>query len=108
MSLEMMIYLASISDRISWFLIIVGTIASICFIPILAEQTYKTKFGNIAHGVVSLLMIFSGLLLPSEKTVYAMAAANVSKEIVQSKDFKTLYGKTYQLIEKKLDDALDK
>lgn len=128
MSLELMIYLAGIADGIKqafFYLGLWGSILCLVFIIFTAAvrtdtQSWTEKerknFSDFLkeHKKLAGLWIYLfptiftvSLFIPSDRVIYTIAAANASKQIVQSKDFQTLYGKVYKLIEQKLDENIE-
>lgn len=123
MNLEIMIYLAGIAKGLKDLIELIGilsVIGSVGFIFIVSMfmsmdhgsddyLTNITKNKKIVGKMpyIGIALVFVSILIPNDKTIYAIAAANVSKQIVQSKDFTTLYDKTYKLLEQKLDEQLE-
>lgn len=121
MSLELMIYFASVAQSLKTLFMIAGVIGTIAICFFIVITTFES-FGGYSEEdrerakeiqkqflwaklLFPALLVF-GVLIPSERAIYTMAAVNVSKKVVESKDFQTMYSKVYKLIEEKLDDTL--
>ncbi len=123
MSLEWMIYLAGMVDKlvnllgIYQFVFLIATLVMTLaamfssweynqegkFLDLLTKNFKALKSGFIVFIVATVMII----IIPSEKTIYLIAATSVSKEIIQSKGVQTLYDKTFKVLEGKLDAQLD-
>ncbi len=59
--------------------------------------------------IVACVCFFTGAiqsLIPSQQTMYLMLSSEAADKMVQSQDFKKLYTKSYELLNKKIDEAL--
>lgn len=74
------------------------------------EKTLKYQtLRNKLLKIFTLLLVFGALLstlIPSQKTMYAMAAAYYGEQAVKSETFQRLNGKAMQLLEVKIDELI--
>lgn len=118
MSLEIMIYLAGFSEKLNQLAVV--SLFIFCIISFLLSMYYFMSSGDeretfkVILPYYKLFFIFVfvtnliNTLIPSEKTMYLMAATTVSKEIANSDGAKTLYQKVFNLLDGKLDQELNK
>ncbi len=102
MELALLIYLAGIVGKLSAFLSIAGGLLYfiVLFIFIHTEEFKKALLPPV---VVGFLLIFSSVLIPSEKTIYLMAGGYATQEIVTSDTAK----KVLEILNEKLDTELE-
>lgn len=111
MSLEVMIYLASVSDslRILFFaLFAFCAVPSVIFLLMwldMKEDDAKKAFLRLV--VLASVSFFLHAVTPSKETIYLIAATKASKEFIQSKGVNQLYDKTLLVLENKLDEQIN-
>jgi hypothetical protein len=125
MSIATVIYLGDVLSRFHNFVIALNFLVVIAAIFLLIapaiqadlnsyssdKKTYSEYFNlfwkPIKFQILSLIFIIvSSIFVPSKDTLYLMAASNVAEKMVESKDFKQLYQKSYDLLVSKIDEAL--
>jgi hypothetical protein len=104
--IELFIYLANVSDKLSVFLSLLGCIGIVAG-PIGVVVSYSEEnetavrvFKNIVFA--SLTMLFFSCFVPSSRTLYTIAAAHYGQEAVQSE----MAVKVKHLLDLKLDELL--
>lgn len=104
--IELFIYLAGVSDRISPLLWVIGLVCSIGgglgYIIALTEESDKGEFISKRVLFASLIALFINSLIPSANTLYTMAAAHYGKEAVQSE----IGVKVKRILDLKIDEML--
>lgn len=114
MSLALLIYLASLAGGIKYILlVVVGVSAFSCLTAALftyldeglsyggREEGDSLKFLKQFRWILPLMVL--AILIPSERTVYMMAAAEVSQDALATPEA----AKLRRLINEKLDEALE-
>jgi hypothetical protein len=67
-----------------------------------------SAIGNIARRIIILIVVSVALasFIPSQKTMYMMAAAYAGEKLIQSQDFQETYGKLRFILNNKLDEII--
>lgn len=123
MSIELLIYLADLVERIGGYAIFLNIAMPVCLLFLLIASAIQSdidrdqKLSEIfSHNfsyfkkffIVGLCFAFFHMFAPSKNTIYLMTATSVAKEMGKSEEFKSLYEKSFQLINKKIDEELNK
>lgn len=113
MDLVILVWLADVSNGLSGVMLFLGILSGMGSVPFAAFLLtgVRTKvWPAVLTGMLGLVMILVGVLLPSKQGFYQIAAAYGAIETVQylqqSDDAKRIAGKSIQAIENMLDDAL--
>lgn len=101
MPIELIIYLAGISEGITIFLMLFGIMGGAVALFPAMERGRMTPFGAVA-ALVGVLALLLAAAIPSERSIYMMAGAHMGKEVIQSETGK----KVHKLLDKKLDEYL--
>ncbi len=109
MSLELLIYLAGFTEKLGCLFFFSGVLLLVGFSLTLiakSEDVFKTFRLTIACLVLSFLSFLAVVLLPSEKTIYSIAAIKMGKEISKNEKVIETSDKIYKLLNQKLDEVL--
>lgn len=112
-NLELWIYLIGIIDKI-YFVIgpscVIMLLLSLAVIPALSAEGLDwddiKKCYRKAYLVTFLSLIAIALLVPSQKTMYAMLSVHTIKQIASSEKADAITQKSILLLEKKIDQLL--
>lgn len=114
MSFVLIVWLADVSYRLAFILLLLGLGLMFGPIPVagfLLDKGPSKMWPAALAGVLGLFMVLFSTLLPSKQGFYQIAAAYGAVETVQylqqSDDAKRIAGKSIQAIEKMLDDAIE-
>lgn len=115
MSLELMIYLAEVSGTLKEGLIFISILLIamfLIFFPIILtefkSELLKNKRFIIKSAIALIIIALAGALLPSEKTIYSIAAIKMGKELSKNENVIETYDKVYKLLNQKLDELIEK
>lgn len=109
MSLELMVYFASVSDKMSFLCIMVGVIFILITMGALAHKldgdgdSWLWFTGSL---LISTILLAIGILIPSEKTIYTIAAIKMGKEISKNEKVIETTDKIYRLLNQELDKLI--
>lgn len=56
--------------------------------------------------VTSSILLCLSIFIPSKDTMYLMLSSEIAGKMTESKEFKNLYSKSFELVNSKIDDAL--
>lgn len=109
MSLELLIYLAGFTEKLGFLfffsgvLLLVGSV--IAFLARAEDilKTFRLPIGCLALAFFSFLTV---VMIPSEKTIYSIAAIKMGKEISKNEKVIETSDKIYKLLNQKLDEVL--
>lgn len=108
MSATWIIYFASVSNNLTIFLGVAAFVLGFgAFVTISASEGEMWKEAlkaAIGAAVCTLMFIFT----PDKDTIYLMAGAKVTEDIVKSPEAKELGGKILKVINQKLDEQVRK
>lgn len=116
MNLALYIYLCDVVGNIGGLLHVSAIFSAIClfanaltfFICLEWKEDRSRAFRLFRYTVPAcFLMFFISSVVPSQKTMYAMAAAYYGEQAVKSETFQRLNGKAMQLLEVKIDEFLE-
>lgn len=111
MSAMWILYFAEVSGGLKVFFAIAAAIIGIVgFIAAVAafetgDRDVADRALKVGAPLVSFLIVAS-VLIPSKQTVYMMAAAKVSQDIIESPDAKLIGDKLLKIINKELDELV--
>lgn len=106
MSAAWIIYFASVSGNFSIFCGIIGFIALfISFVVLMASEGEYLK-QSVRGFVGGALFVLLGIITPDKNTVYLIASAKVTEDIVKSPEAKEIGGKILTIINDKLDEQV--
>jgi hypothetical protein len=112
MSLETFIYLASTFESLGTSIVLIAIFVLIFWViklvvcKINEAESYGEKITKIDYKIPTfcLCVILFASFIPDKKTMYLMAGVSAGKDVLQSK----AAIKTYELLNKYLDDELNK
>ncbi len=110
MSLELLIYLADVSENMALLMLIFGIIFSIgsmfCFAAFM-ENDLKNWQWLAGFLILSCICLSGKILLPTKPTIYSIAAIKMGKEISKNEKVIETSDKIYKLLNQKLDEILE-
>lgn len=114
MSVMMFIYLAGISENVVSLLRFLSTVPFVLWLlflgPLVLEEVVTKEIAiriTICFFIVSSLLGFFSVLIPSKNVIYSMGAVHYGEKALQSETFQRLNDKALKLLEIKMDDLLE-
>ncbi len=117
MSAALIIYLADIAQGVGIFLFFIMIVSLLATVIALAfwKETYgetdkedheKSKWFLRRSFAVFLLASMLGIMIPSKSTIYLIAGAKISQDIITAPETKEIGNKLLKVINSKLDEQL--
>lgn len=83
-TLSLIIYFASVSTSVVLLLIVISIVLIIAYIAYVTNEKAKFKYKYVPF--IAVVLIFLSALIPSEKTIYLIAASELSEKVYNSSE----------------------
>lgn len=110
MSLELLIYLADVSENVGTLALVfavICTFASVALFGATMDETIKTWKYFLWSFTATFFLCLTFLVAPTKETIYSIAAIKMGREISKNEKVLETSDKIYKILNQKLDEILD-